>query len=707
MKRFTKLLISGLCLLNSSLAFSYGGYYPFGDLHWKAPVATLGDLPASSNLVADARFVQNTLNLYVWNGSAWVLFNSSGATGATGSTGSTGATGTTGSTGSTGQTGLTGASGSSGSTGSTGATGATGTTGSITALAAFGSSPNANGATLSGTTLNLEPASASFPGGVTTGTQTFAGDKKLSSTLVVGDTSTIGTGGTIEAVNTAASSIVYSSGYASGSASGQFIGRGNGGTFASPSAMQSDQRIALFGARGYGATGFSTGSRASCQAFASENWSDTAQGAYMNFMTTPNLTASAVERMRINNDGKVFIGNLNNSTNNPGLAVGPVPTASPFSGYLPFSVTSTPDFAPTGTPSPAPSSTSVVGTSSSFTTQISIGDRISVAPTGTPTYVPVTAINSDTNLIVPTPIGTQAAGGGFLVKKAVDRWDAAGAGNGKATVGTVLLNDIGQLLIGYPSNQDINITSVPTNDLQIRSTSGNAALYRYTNATTGPTWAFRKSRSATVGTGTLVTTGDTLGTLSFESIGTDGAAYNQAATISVAAEGTIGSAIIPGNMTLRTANSSGTNSVGIKIDSAQGVFMPGLASSSAVTTGTVCWTTGTGLLNVDTTTTCLLSTRKIKDNIQPIDIGLETVMKLRPVSYDLKPEHNPAHLGPQVGLISEEVQAVDDRLVSKDSKGEPMGVRYQQLTAVLLKAVQEQQLEIKHLKKRLQRLEQK
>ena len=52
-------------------------------------------------------------------------------------------------------------------------------------LAAIGSSPNANAATLTGTILNLEPASASFGGVVTTGTQTFAGAKTFSSDLTI------------------------------------------------------------------------------------------------------------------------------------------------------------------------------------------------------------------------------------------------------------------------------------------------------------------------------------------------------------------------------------------------------------------------------------------------------------------------------------------------------------------------------------------
>lgn len=53
-------------------------------------------------------------------------------------------------------------------------------------LAAVGSSPNANAATLTGQVLNLEPASASFPGVVTTAAQTFAGAKTFNSNILSG-----------------------------------------------------------------------------------------------------------------------------------------------------------------------------------------------------------------------------------------------------------------------------------------------------------------------------------------------------------------------------------------------------------------------------------------------------------------------------------------------------------------------------------------
>lgn len=152
-----------------------------------------------------------------------------------------------------------------------------------------------------------------------------------------------------------------------------------------------------------------------------------------------------------------------------------------------------------------------------------------------------------------------------------------------------------------------------------------------------------------------------------------------------------------------------TNTMGVCANSTQAatftstaVTLPVLASSSSPATGSVCWTTG-GNLTVDTTVACLSSTRRIKQNIHALNIGLDEVLKLRPVSYDLKPKYNPKHLGPQVGLVAEEVAEIDPRLVALDGEGKPLGVRYMQMTAVLIKAIQQQQVEIDGLKKQLAR----
>ncbi|MBK9294123.1 MAG: hypothetical protein IPM57_06710 [Oligoflexia bacterium] len=60
--------------------------------------------------------------------------------------------------------------------------------GGVTTMTAVGSSPNANGATISGTDLTLQPADATNPGVVTAGTQTIAGAKTFNSQLTVSST---------------------------------------------------------------------------------------------------------------------------------------------------------------------------------------------------------------------------------------------------------------------------------------------------------------------------------------------------------------------------------------------------------------------------------------------------------------------------------------------------------------------------------------
>jgi hypothetical protein len=62
-------------------------------------------------------------------------------------------------------------------------------------LSAVGSTPNANAATLTGQVLNLQPASSSFPGLVTTGTQTLAGNKTLTGNTTSTNLTINGTGG--------------------------------------------------------------------------------------------------------------------------------------------------------------------------------------------------------------------------------------------------------------------------------------------------------------------------------------------------------------------------------------------------------------------------------------------------------------------------------------------------------------------------------
>lgn len=70
--------------------------------------------------------------------------------------------------------------------------------------------------------------------------------------------------------------------------------RSSRGSAASPSAVQSGDKIGEMGARGYGATGFAATSVARVAMYASENWSDTAQGTKVTLEASENGNASAV-----------------------------------------------------------------------------------------------------------------------------------------------------------------------------------------------------------------------------------------------------------------------------------------------------------------------------------------------------------------------------------------------------------------------------
>jgi hypothetical protein len=123
----------------------------------------------------------------------------------------------------------------------------------------------------------------------------------------------------------------------------------------------------------------------------------------------------------------------------------------------------------------------------------------------------------------------------------------------------------------------------------------------------------------------------------------------------------------------------------------------GVVSTTVAQTGTLCWATG-GAITYDPSLGCLTSSARFKDHVTNLDTGLTQIMALRPVHYQLRPEFNAAHLGEQVGLIAEEVQKVDPRLIGLDDKGQPLGVRYAQLTALLVKGEQDLERQVWQLR---------
>lgn len=139
MTKFQAAVLSALLASFLWMSKADAGYSPFGDIHWKSPVGSVGALPSSGNSIGDARIETSGFGEYVWNGSGWeeISGGGGGATGATGATGTTGATGPTGA-GTTGSTGSTGATGASGTNGAAGVTGVSGNNGSAGIAGATG-----------------------------------------------------------------------------------------------------------------------------------------------------------------------------------------------------------------------------------------------------------------------------------------------------------------------------------------------------------------------------------------------------------------------------------------------------------------------------------------------------------------------------------------------------------------------------------------
>ena len=103
----------------------------------------------------------------------------------------------------------------------------------------------------------------------------------------------------VSAVNSPA--IIYADSI--GSSTPALITQRANGTQAAPSALQSGNIFGVFGGRGYMATGYSGVSRADVQFWATENWTDSANGARIVFATTANGAAARTSRWFIDQDG--------------------------------------------------------------------------------------------------------------------------------------------------------------------------------------------------------------------------------------------------------------------------------------------------------------------------------------------------------------------------------------------------------------------
>ena len=161
-----------------------------------------------------------------------------------------------------------------------------------------------------------------------------------------------------------------------------------------------------------------------------------------------------------------------------------------------------------------------------------------------------------------------------------------------------------------------------------------------------------------------------------------------------------------GNSAWLLSGGSGFNNFFIQPNSEFVVRPNGINTLIVNTTGTVlsavgatitgdtnlCWQSGNPLTQGSV---CGTSLAIYKQNIQPVEHGLDYVMRMRPVTFDWKKDGKS-----DLGLIADEVAAIDPLMGAYRANGDLYNFKDRAVLATLIKAVQEIETQIQGLKAR-------
>jgi len=330
------------------------------------------------------------------------------------------------------------------------------------------------------------------------------------------------------------------------------------------------------------------------------------------------------------------------------------------------------------------------------------------------------------------------------------------------------IDSSGRLLLGTSTSSTSWAGFTPS--VQVAGTSSLAAISvsRYSANDATPQYVLQKSRNATIGSHTIVSSGDEVGSVSFE--GSDGANFVAAAQIRAFVDGTPGTNDMPGRLVFSTtADGASSPTERMRIDQAGNISIGSgastsyrvaltvasgadrdifLAGVSGVTNGfQVNYVhSGTALSvkfnNITTTASAAnafldsadgnriyrsTSSLRYKKDVEDLDeLKADAILSLRPVWYRSKAENDRSDWS-WYGLIAEEVAQVEPRLVhwtylddafdveevngriektlKPDAELVPDGVQYDRLTVLLLDVVKRQQQAIETLEAKVAALE--
>ena len=102
-----------------------------------------------------------------------------------------------------------------------------------------------------------------------------------------------------------------------------------------------------------------------------------------------------------------------------------------------------------------------------------------------------------------------------------------------------------------------------------------------------------------------------------------------------------------------------------------------------------------------------VSDQLVKENIEPLKYGLETIMKLNAVQFEFIEGYKNYGEGLQIGAIAQEVEQIIPEAVFTTPSTGLKGINYDQFNGIYIKAIQDQQKIIESLLKRIEALENK
>src|SRR4029077_20038147 len=106
------------------------------------------------------------------------------------------------------------------------------------------------------------------------------------------------------------------------------------------------------------------------------------------------------------------------------------------------------------------------------------------------------------------------------------------------------------------------------------------------------------------------------------------------------------------------------------------------------------------LINANNKLGTSTSSKRFKDDIQPMNNASQALFSLKPITFRYKKEIDPTGIS-KFGLVAEDVEQVNPDLVVRDKEGKPYSVRYDQVNAMLLNEFLKEHWKVQELESRL------